>query len=176
VADDPERVGYWGNREHYSPSWEGRNHAAAALVSPGSTVLDLGCGRMSLRRYLPSGCRYFPADLPKWSNEVIAVDLEAGEYPSGRYDYVVLLGVLECLTNPAAVLAATADHTSTLIAGYSHPGPQSNLPRRRNALWINDLNEDDLRLMFHAAGWAIRSVHVYKSTPTEREVIYVLQR
>ncbi len=175
-ADDPERVGFWGNREHYSTSWEERSRAAAELISTGSTVLDLGCGRMSLRRFLPSGCRYFPADLPEWSAEVIPVDLEAGEFPSGRYDYVVILGVLEYLANPAAVIAAAADHTGTLIASYGHPGPQSTLSQRRNALWINDFNEDDLRILFRSAGWAIRSFHVYKSTPIEREVIYVLER
>ncbi|MBN9657090.1 MAG: hypothetical protein J0H49_02875 [Acidobacteria bacterium] len=174
--DDPESVGYWGNREHYSSSWEGRNRAAAALIPPGATVLDLGCGRMSLRRFLPSGCQYFPADLPKWSAEVIRVDLDAGEFPPGRYDYVVLLGVLEYLTNPAAVVAAAADHTRTLIAGYSHPGPQSVISQRRNALWINDFYVDDLRALFRSTGWTIRSLQVYKNTPTEREVIYVLER
>ncbi len=176
VADDPENVGYWGNHEHYSTSWEERNRVAAAIISSGSSVLDLGCGRMSLRRFLPSGCRYFAADLPKWSAEVIRVDLEALEFPNGRYDYVVILGVLEYLTNPAAVIAAAADHTGKLIAGYSHPGPQSTLSQRRNALLINDFNEDDLRIVFRTAGWAIRSLHVCKSTPTEREVIYVLER
>lgn len=176
AAEDPESAGYWGNREHYSTSWEERNRVAAGLISSGSNVLDLGCGRMSLRRFLPSGCRYFPADLPRWSTEVIPVDLEAGEFPAGLYDYVVILGVLEHLTNPAAVIAAAADHTAKLIASYNHPGPQSTLSRRRNALWINDFSEDDLRIVFRAAGWAVRSLHVCKSTPNEREVIYFLER
>ncbi len=40
-----------------------RNTAIAALVTPGGSVLDLGSGSQTLRKRLPPGCRYQPADL-----------------------------------------------------------------------------------------------------------------
>lgn len=173
--DEAEKVDYWAYPEHYSYAWEDRARLAASMIAPGSSVLDLGCGRMALRNYLPSGCRYVPADLPKWSAEVIAVDLEADEFPAGDYDVIVILNVLEYISNPLEVIRRSASQGRRLIVSYYHAGREASSARRREARWINDLTEGDLREEFRQSGWQIRAAHVYADTPSDRQIIYVLE-
>ena len=46
-------------------------------------MLDLGAGRMELRRRLPLGSAYQPTDLVAWSSDCIAIDLNATPLPDG---------------------------------------------------------------------------------------------
>ena len=53
----------WSNAASLEPAWDQRAEVAAGFVPAGSRVLDLGCGRMALKRFLPTGCTYQPCDL-----------------------------------------------------------------------------------------------------------------
>ena len=92
---------YWRDPASYPDDWQLRAAQAALFVEPVVSVLDIGCGAgMTLRKYLPGGCVYIPADLVKWAPEVRHVDVDAGIFPEGEFDYVILLGVIEYLNRP----------------------------------------------------------------------------
>ena len=95
--------------------WTERAEIAATLISPGSSVLDLGCGEGPLRQFLPSGCTWKGYDLRPLGRDIERIDLDAGEFPAGRYDCVVLLGVLAWLKDPAAVLVRARAATNCVI-------------------------------------------------------------
>jgi hypothetical protein len=89
---------------------------ASAMIPPGSSVLDLGCGSMLLREFLPPGCTYIPADLfADRHPEIIKVDLNKGEFPEGRFDVVVLLTTLGSVTDRLGVLKTARERSSQLV-------------------------------------------------------------
>jgi hypothetical protein len=43
----------WSNADALEQAWDLRAEMAAELIPAGARVLDLGCGRMALRKFLP---------------------------------------------------------------------------------------------------------------------------
>jgi hypothetical protein len=91
------------------------SRARRDAVSPGSSVLDLGCGEGLLRQFLPIGCTWKGYDLRPLGRDIEQIDLDAGEFPVGRYDCIVLLGVLAWLKEPAAALVRARGATNCVI-------------------------------------------------------------
>ena len=46
----------WSDADALELAWDQRAEVAAGFVPAGSRVLDIGCGRMALSRFLPSTC------------------------------------------------------------------------------------------------------------------------
>src|SRR5262245_38486113 len=92
----------WSDIESLELAWDQRAEVAAGFVPAGSRVLDIGCGRMALSRFLPNGCIYQPCDLVARDNRTIVCDLNAGQFPSaqaGGSDVIVMLGLLEYIVD-----------------------------------------------------------------------------
>jgi hypothetical protein len=144
----------WATEENLDAAWERRAMAAAALIPAGSRVLDIGAGREALSRHLPPDSAYVPADLVARSPRTVVVDLNAGEFPSGDFDVVTMLGVIEYVHDVGALLAAAATRAPMLVASYctftSGPGA-SRLQRG----WLNDLGLSDLLDLLRDAGWHV---------------------
>lgn len=76
----------------------------------GGRVLDIGCGRQPLRAYLHSACTYFGLDYPKTGEALydakpdVSGDAHVLPFIDGAFDTVVLLEVLEHLTEPKAAM------------------------------------------------------------------------
>ena len=95
------------------PSPVGSHSRLAAMVVPGSTVLDVGCGQGYMASLLKDkGCVVDGVDIhiskeaEKYCRRVWRVDLEGGYGPdiTGPYDVVLMGDVLEHLKNPAALV------------------------------------------------------------------------
>src|SRR5690606_18515194 len=71
----------WSVGENLDRAWERRVVAAADLIAPGSSVVDLGAGRQALARHLPAGATYTPADVVPRSPDTVIVDVNAGQFP-----------------------------------------------------------------------------------------------
>ena len=163
---------YWSDPANYVRSWDTRAARAAALIEPGKTVLDLGCGRMALRSLLPQGCRYIPADLTKWSDDVIVVDLNRQEFPGGSYDYVVMLGVLEYLQSPPGVLREARRHASKLIVSFALRTAGGNVGARQANRWIQHYRAGEFEAVLADCGWTITDRIRYRETAHARQMIY----
>lgn len=124
---------------------------AAAYVQPGARVLDLGCGAMTLERYLPPACTYQPCDLIARDDRTLVCDFNAGEFPDGaECDIVFALGLLEHLADLPAFLSKLRTLGKPVIFSYSvaESGPQD-----RTALgWANHHRHDEILGLFDAAG------------------------
>lgn len=155
----------WADFEAMRPGAEARARAAAALISPGTRVLDVGAGIMALGRVLPPGCRYQPADLVAFSKVTQMVDLNDGQFPTGAYDVAVFLDVVEFLHDPERVLRAAATVADRLIVSYrpavvssphAAPGPGSaESESRRGVGYFNDFDESGLVALLETSGWSI---------------------
>ncbi|WP_439597768.1 methyltransferase domain-containing protein [Falsiroseomonas sp.] len=84
------------------------------------SVLDIGCGNMKLREHLaPKGIGYIPADVVQRSPECLVVNLDTDPVPRCDAECVVMVGVLEFLTDAERVLAEIAEHYERLFLTLS---------------------------------------------------------
>ncbi|MFX6015289.1 methyltransferase domain-containing protein, partial [Acinetobacter baumannii] len=71
-------------------------------------VLDLGCGNMSLQRFLPFGCSYRGCDLVPRDPDTVVCDFNEGQFPTeaaGEADLITMLGLLEYIIDLEAFFA-----------------------------------------------------------------------
>jgi hypothetical protein len=129
-----------------------RARIAARWVGPGSRVLDLGCGEQVLRDLLPANCIYVPADLQARTPDTIVVDLNLGQFPDGQYDVTAVLGVLEYMSEPHALLMRIAESSPRLLISYT----TKRFTRRRTGQAIDRLNyfsSREMRALLATSGW-----------------------
>lgn len=150
-ATDVER---WSKRESLASQWDERAAIAAELIPADASVLDLGCGAMALRRFLKSGCKYFPADVVSRGPSTYVIDLNKNEFPPGNFDYIVMLGVVEYIHDARVLLDRTREQGGNLIVTYC-TNTALDLHARRGMGWVNDFSDAEFQLLLRAAGWAI---------------------
>ncbi|MCW5752824.1 MAG: hypothetical protein KIT81_16945 [Alphaproteobacteria bacterium] len=144
----------WSDPRNLQAEWDERAAMAARHVLPGQPVLDLGCGAMALERFLPPGTPYRPADIVARRADCLVIDLNRGEFPEGRFGSVTLLGVLEYLYEPEAVLRRARLAAGRLVLSYAIDLGQKPEKRRANG-WVNDFKEAEIRRLLEASGWRL---------------------
>lgn len=154
-ATDVER---WANPGQLEEAWNQRARIAADGVVAGATVLDLGCGRMALERYLPADCRYQPCDVVRRDERTVVCDFNKGEMPdeaAEAADMVTALGVLEYIFEPGAFLKRVHGWKKTVLMSYCATEAIGDRERRRSLGWVNDLSRTELEGLFAEAGFAV---------------------
>lgn len=155
-------AGRWADPANLSAAWDGRAARVAAHIPRGTHVLDVGAGAMALRRFLDTSVRYTPADIVAREPGCLVADLNQGQFPAGRFDYVTMLGVLEYLHDLPGVLrraraaAPRAIFTYSLYAGGERDG-------RRALGWFNDFTATELSALLAEAGWQVSSVEAIEN-------------
>ncbi len=164
---------YWADPAHFPRNWDERARMAAAWVDRPVRALDIGCGpRMALKGLLPAGSDYRGADLRAWSDQVERIDLNANEFPEGKWDVVFLLGVAEYLDRPGIVFNRIRRAAGRLILSYCHPKRGFNREERRRQGWINAINEARLAEILGAAGWSVHETKVFGDSADHVQIVY----
>ena len=102
------------NNVFYQPKFhfESPHRLALERVRPGSSVADIGCAGGYVARSLKqkqcrvTGIDQFSVDRDSNLDEFVQCDLDRGEFPvdAGRFDYVLLLDIVEHLRSPERLL------------------------------------------------------------------------
>ncbi|HKU21530.1 MAG TPA: bifunctional glycosyltransferase/class I SAM-dependent methyltransferase [Terriglobales bacterium] len=102
------------NNAFYQPKFHFESPHSLALqrVTAGSSVADIGCAggyvaqALKQKQCRVTGIDQFPADHSTSLDEFIQCDLDRGEFPvdTGRFDYVLLLDIVEHLRSPERLL------------------------------------------------------------------------
>ncbi len=150
---------------------------AAQFIPAGARVLELGCGRMALRRFLPNGCGYQGCDLVARDDDTVVCDFNAGEFPSeaaAQADIIVMLGVLETIVDVESFFTHLRFCKRDVVLSYC----ATNLTGKcdRAALgWVNNFSFFDLVRLFDRYGFRIECTAPIDSaqalmrlTPAER--------
>jgi hypothetical protein len=130
---------------------------AAQFIPAGARVLDLGCGRMALKRFLPNGCDYRGCDLVAREPDTIACDLNAGEFPTqaaAQADVIVMLGVLENIVDVENFFTHLRLAKCDLILSCCASDLTGKCDRAALG-WINDFSFFDLVRLFDRHGFRI---------------------
>jgi hypothetical protein len=164
AAQKRSDVERWSDpRNLYCRSAMVRASAAAQFIPDDCRVLDLGAGGEAMRNCLGPGCTYVPADLVARGASTVVVDLNRGEFPSGCYDVVVALAVLEYVYDVEALLRRAAGTASLALITYcAQPNRDSDGERFG---WFNRFTFVDLLDVIHRAGWHVARADVTLEEP-----------
>lgn len=131
----------WANPGNLAAEWERRSEMAANYVPAGAVLVDLGCGAMSIERYLPMACTYRPVDIVARDPRTTVCDFNNGDFPVESMqgaDMVVALGLLEYVYNLPGLLLRLATHRLPLLVSYCAADKAPGIDRRALG-WVNDL-------------------------------------
>ena len=163
----------WKNVENFDDSWRRRIELMAGFVpSSARSILDVGCGRMWLREYLPATCEYRGLDYVCRGEGCIVCDLNRREFPAGSVDVVFISGCLEYVEEYRWFLRTVAERSRMrVILSYCVLDHFNNMPQRRASAWVSDLTEAALLAECDAAGLNL----VSKIEAPAGDRIYVLE-
>jgi len=143
----------------FGQAWRWRAEAAAKHIGPKASVVDLGCGAMVLENYLAPTQTYLPADLCRRDARTIILDLNAelDRLPDG--DCGVLLGVLEYVYAPDALLAALHRRYRQVVLSFNILHRSRGIEARLASGWVNHFTLTELKRRLRKTGFAIRRAH-----------------
>jgi ADP-heptose:LPS heptosyltransferase len=147
----------WSDPNTLEAAWDARAGLAAQFIPAGARVLDLGCGKMALRRFLPYGCVYRGCDLVARDAQTIVCDFNAGEFPTkaaGDADIVVLLGVLEYILDVEAFFANLRSSNRDVVLSYCATDLSGSVDRASLG-WMTHFSFQDLAELFDRHGFRI---------------------
>ena len=152
-------VARWSNPDNLENSWEPRSRFAATLIPKGSKILDLGCGKMSIEKYLHPSCTYLPADIVKRDERTLHCDINKGDIPQeiNQVDIVVMLGVIEYVFDLPRFLKTLAQTKKKIVVSYcdTDTGNAKDFNQRTALGWVNAFSRAQLRNLFNDAGLTV---------------------
>jgi hypothetical protein len=156
----PEEAGTWGERAAF----------AAQKLGRVSGVADMGCGWMTLERYLAPGTRYVPVDLIARDHRTIVCDFNKEPPPVIGVPAAVCLGLLRHLFRPDHFMAALSRLYSRAIVSCTVTDAHGATLDRRVPGPINAFSTEQAEALFLTAGWQIDDVFRFNAV----QVIWLL--
>ncbi len=164
----------WMNPDNLCSSWEQRSRFAATLIPKGSRVLDLGCGKMTVEKYLDASCTYLPADLVPRDIRTLHCDINKGEIPVeiNTVDIVMMLGVIEYVFDLPSFLKTIERSKKKIVVSYCDTDSSSvrGFPERKSLGWVNNYSKNQIRDLFAQAKLTVASEYQVDNLQT----IYIL--
>jgi hypothetical protein len=135
--------------------WVERAAFAAEKLGPVQGVADMGCGWMTLERFLAPGTRYVPIDLVARDDRTIVCDFNEELPPDTGMPAVACLGLLGYLHRPDFFMAELSRLHGRAFVTYKATDAPGRPTNRRKAGLVTDLSASEAERMFVAAGWRI---------------------
>jgi len=161
----------WAELESLATQWDARAATAAGWIEAGASVLDVGAGAMALESLLKPGCSYYPADVVERRPGCLVVDLNRGEFPRGRYDWVIFLGVLEYIHDVGRVLDRAREAAPRMIVTYC-ADDAGDVAYRRGMGWVNDFTAQAFAAALARAGWRVEESREVKRGPGNVQLMF----
>jgi len=162
----------WAEYSSLASAWDARAKRAANFIDVGMSVLDVGCGAMALRQYLKPNCKYTPADVVARSADCIVVDMNKKEFPSGHYDWVTMLGVLEYIHDLRWPLVQAVSVAPRLLVTYCCD-ISGDVFYRRGLGWVNEYRVPEFLELLGECGWTVDAQLVDKRGVGSVQMMFV---
>lgn len=137
----------WQLQTNLHTNWENRTATMAQWIPENSSIMEFGCGRMLLKKYLPQNCRYFPSDLVSRSPETFLIDLNQNSpLCLPKHDVFFFSGVLEYVHDLERLLQSSAESCRSIILSYAPCANRKtdSILERRAEGWVNDYSREDI--------------------------------
>ena len=124
----------------YSESMSNRIRQMAELIPQNTkSIMDIGCGVQTLKKYLSSNIDYYGIDLYKHKPTTIIKDINKGEFLEKKVDVIFVSGVFEYIYNIDSLLKKIYKYSDILIGSYifkeDHPD--------RLKIWVNGYTQEE---------------------------------
>lgn len=147
-----ESFNEWENIEFFD-DWSARSRELADFISDDCTsILDIGCGEMHIKKYLRQGINYYGCDYKKRDDNTIICDLAIGEFPDIEVDTCFMAGVLEYLTNWKDVIKNMSNHCRQIVMSYCI----IEASEKRNPRIVTNISEKELLEYIDSLGFILK--------------------
>lgn len=168
------RAATWQEVERFDPAWRERIERMCSFMRDDDlSVVDVGCGPMWLRDYLPSNARYVGVDYVDRGEGTIVCDLNEAGMPDLVADVWFVSGCLEYLEDPERFIASAAKNARSCILSYCELRHFPSLHERKKRGWRNHLTAERIDALYSRHG--MRLVH-RETMPSSRNSIFVFRR
>lgn len=166
-----QRSKSWKKIEYFDPAWEERVKKMAEFIKPGESVLDLGCGEMTLKKLRPD-ILYYPVDYIQRNENTIICDFNKKQFPGSSADTCFVSGTLEYISDPDWFVNKICEHCKKAVISYCSTDHFPVIRERRLNHWVNHLSDDEVLNLFTAHQFKLSS---RTETGTHNQ-IYVFER
>jgi len=147
----------WEDIEYFPDSWKGRIKQMAEYIPAGSKlVMDIGCGKMWLKDYLPVNCDYYGVDYTYRGEGSHVFDLNKSEFPELKADVIFVSGCLEYINDYNWAIGRFSAGCKRCIISYCTLENFPDLAERRKLTWVNDLKQTELIRLFTDHGMELK--------------------
>lgn len=150
----------------YTDSWSLRAQRAVSMMGDIDSVADVGCGMMTLERYLPSGVSYVPMDVVRRDDRTIVVDLNKEKLPMVGTECLVALGLLEYIFDVPALLKQMSNCYDVVVTSYNSTDNFPDLNERTGHAWVNAYAIAEIESLFIENGFIIEDRVQHDGTQT----------
>ena len=161
----------WRDVERFPEAWSGRIQVMAEHVTPGSSVADMGCGPMRLRRYIRD-CAYIPVDYCDRGPGTVICDFNKDTFPALEVDCIFVSGCLEYVDLPEEFIKNISNSCRRCVISYCSVDYSADIESRAHAGWVNHLTEQELITLFRVRGMEL----VHRSIYGTENSIFVFKR
>jgi hypothetical protein len=144
----------WRDIEYFDPSWKRRIKEMAAYIPLGSSVLDLGCGKMWLRQYIPTS-PYYPVDYKDRGPGTLVCDFNLGQFPVQNTDVAFASGALEYVGDLHWFISCISKYCNQCVISYCVLEDYPDLLFRRKQAWLNNYSRKEIIQLFIDAGFRL---------------------
>lgn len=139
----------WKDIEYFDEEWKIRIEKMASYIFTGThSIIDLGCGQMWLKQFLPAGCNYFGIDYKYRGEGSFVYDLNQYQYPGFNADVVFVSGCLEYIKDYKWLVNKISLSGKKVIISYCTREQFPNELQRRKLGWVNHLSSIQLIQVF----------------------------
>ncbi len=162
----------WKDVETFDEKWKQRIQLMASFIpKEAQSILDVGCGKMWLREFIPPTVKYSGIDYVDRGDGCIVCNLNQAEFPEGPYDVIFVSGCLEYVEDYRWFLRTTAQRCRMrLLLSYCVLDHFDNLPQRRALAWVSDLTE--AMLLEEAASAGMKLVSKAETPSSDRVYVF----
>lgn len=142
----------WTKDMEYSDIMENRIRTLLKMfdIEKFKSVMDLGCGKQTLKKYLADDVHYIPVDQHNHIKTTIIKDFNNGEFLYEKVDAVFCLGIFEYIYNLPDFIKKISSVTDNVVCSYIFYGD-----RQKPEYVVNKYTEEELWHIFEDEGFEL---------------------
>lgn len=152
-----KEVRQWRDAEYFDPVWKQRIGQMAKLLPSGEQmkVMDLGCGKMWLKEFLPDRFEYIPVDYTDRGEGTILCDFNNLDFPERDVDVAFVSGCMEYVENFSLFIVQISKHAEHCLISYCSTDYTPDIAVRSARNWVNHLGESEIVTLFRDVGFEL---------------------